>query len=343
VARLQAWPNPFRKGQHFLLWPQAATANTLAQFKPDIIHSHDPLVLSLAGLQAAKSIKSNAAWLLTVHQLPWFVALLVPRPLRQPTESALWAYGRWLYKQVDTLVTPSQMIADLVTAHGSQRPEVVSNGVDTDVFNPQTIDPAEADNLRQKYGLDRHLPIMLYTGRLDVDKRVALVVRAVAKVRETLPVQFLIVGDGKKRAELESLSERLGLSALCRFTGFVPATGDLPGLYQLANVFVTASAIEIQSSVVLEAAASGLPVVAVRASSMPEFVQEGITGFLVTNGNEAEIVMGLAGQISELLNNLPKAQELGRAGRELAERHSQAGMLAGYERLYARLGRRPES
>jgi 1,2-diacylglycerol 3-alpha-glucosyltransferase len=337
VARLKAWPNPLRRGQHFLAWPERAIGDELARFQPQVVHAHDPLVISLAGLRAAKALKKRVPWMLTSHQLPWFVSLMAPRLLRRPIEASLWAYGRWLYPKFEALITPSQMIAEVIEGHGSKRPIVISNGVDTERFTPEPSSSGEAVALRRKYGLDPQLPIILYTGRLDVDKRVELVVQAVAKVGAMIPVQLLVVGDGKERERLIGLSERLGVSGASHFIGMVPSTGDLPELYRIASVFITASEIEIQSSVVLEAAASGLPVVAMRASSMPEFIEEGVSGYLVPPEATAEVVEGFAERLARIVGSPEKARVMGRVGRRLAERHSQTKTLEAHEQLYEML------
>jgi len=337
ITRLKAWPNPLRRGQHFLAWPERALADALTRFQPQIVHAHDPLVISLAGLRAAKALPTRVPWVLTAHQLPWFVSLMAPRLLRRPIEASLWAYGRWLYPKFEALITPSQMIAEVMEAHGSKRPTVISNGVDTERFTPEPRLHEEAVALRRKYGLDPKLPIILYTGRLDMDKRVELVVQAVAKVRAMIPVQLLVVGDGKERERLIGLSERLGVIKASHFIGAVPISGDLPGLYRIASVFSTASEIEIQSSVVLEAAASGLPVVAMRASSMPEFIEEGVSGYLVPPGVTADVVDNLAERLARVLGSPEKAQALGRVGRRLAVQHSQTKTLAAHEQLYETL------
>ncbi len=338
VAHLQALPNPLRHGQRFLLWPQAALAREFARFQPQIIHMHDPLVMSLAGLRAPQTLTAKTPRVLTLHQLPWFVSLLAPSLFRRPIESGLWAYGRWLYRHFNAIIAPSRMIADLVENRTDQRPCVISNGLDLDRFKPEPASPTEATALRQRYGLEPHLPIILYTGRLDLDKRVDLVIRATAVVCKTLPVQLLLVGDGRERTHLEQLVGSLGLGQVARFTGFVPSSGDLPGLYRLASVFTTASQVEIQSSVVLEAAASGLPVVAVQASSMPEFVHEGITGYLAPSStDEEQIVKSLAERLTQLLLNPVQARQMGQAGRVLASEHSQAQALAQHEQLYNKL------
>jgi len=338
VARLRALPNPVRVGQHFVLWPQTEIAAELRAFQPDILHSHDPLTVGLAGLRAARSLPRPPIRLLTLHQLPWFVSTYLPAlpALHRLVESVLWSYGRWFYPQFDSVITSSKMIADIVGAHTRFRPQPMSNGVDTTRFTPPPAAPDEAESLRHKYGLDPELPIILYAGRVDADKQVDLAVRAAALALQSAKAQLLIVGDGKQRNAIFQLAESLGIRDRSRFPGYVAMTGDLPGLYRLASLFITASEVEIQSSVVLEAAASGLPVVTVRASSMPEFVEDGVTGFLVSPRD----VVTLANRIITLLQNPARARAMGEAGLAVARRHSHENAIEAHERYYESLARR---
>jgi glycosyltransferase involved in cell wall biosynthesis len=287
------------------------------------------LVTSLASLGVVPGVPR----ILTVHQLPWFVSLFLPKFLRSGIEALLWAYGAWLYRRFTAIVTPSQMIADLVARHTQAKPTSISNGVDTVRFNPNPTCVAEAEALREKYSLDSQLPIILYAGRVDADKQVDLVMRAAALAMQHLQAQLLIVGDGKQLVAIKKIAEDLGIQSQSRFTGFVPVTGDLPGLYRLASVFITASEVEIQSSVVLEAAASGLPVVTVHASSMPEFVQDGLTGYLVPPKDTA----ALAARIVKLLQNPEQARSMGQAALEIAQAHSHAAAVTEHIQFYESL------
>lgn len=335
VARLHSLYNPLRVGQRFLVWPQYSITVELRAFQPDIVHWHDPSALGLAGLRAVRRFNSHARRVLTVHQLPWFVSLLAPPVpgLRRGLESLLWSYGSWLYRYFDAVITPSQTIADLVEAHTRCRPQPIGNGVETDRFSPVPATPDEAASLRRKYHLDPDWPIVLYVGRVDVDKRVDLVLQAVARALRSTPAQLLVVGDGRQLSAIMELSEMLGIRPCCHFPGFVSRESDLPGLYRIASVFATASEVEIQSSVVLEAMAAGLPVVTVRASSMPEFVQDGETGYLVPPRD----VEAMADRILTLLQNPAQARAMGEAARTLALKYSHESALAEHERLYESL------
>lgn len=333
LARLRSFSNPMRVGQRFVLWPRKKVAAQFGVFCPDVLHLQDSLNLGLCGLHIAHDL--GIPVVLTVHQLPWFVSACVPAlsSLRQGIERTLWNYASWLLGQCEAVITPSHTIADIVSTRCNRRPQVISNGVDIGHFSPCSAGHAENEALCQTYGLDPSMPIILHVGRLDADKRVDLVVRAAAQAMRLVSAQLLVVGDGKRRMEVTRLSEELDIQDRCCFPGFVSQTGDLPRLYRLASVFVTASEIEIQSSVVLEAAATGLPIIAVRASSMPEFVQDSVAGYLVPPRD----IDAMANRLVLLLQNPIQANAMGTAGRAMMEKHLLGHSIRAHEQLYRSL------
>jgi glycosyltransferase involved in cell wall biosynthesis len=238
-----------------------------------------------------------------------------------------------MHAKCEALVVPSAVVAKIVSQHINRRPEVISNGVDLSCFHPRPVFPGEREALAQAYGLALHLPVILCVGRIDADKRVDVVVHAAAQAMRVTDAQLLVVGDGLRRAAMLQLCEELGIWERAHFPGFVSVDGDLPGLFRLASVFVTASEIEVQSSTALEAAATGKPIVTVRASSMSEIVQEGLTGYLVPPGD----VDAMAQRLVYLLRDPRRAQAMGLAGRALAQKHSLAATIDAHEALYRSL------
>jgi glycosyltransferase involved in cell wall biosynthesis len=330
LVRLRSFPNPVRVNQRFLLWPRREIAAELQAFRPDVVHVHDTLNAGLCGLRVAHALGMPV--ILTVHALPWFVSAYAPAlpSLRQGIEAGLWIYGTWLLRQCEAVITPTCVIADIVSTHANCRPQVISYGVDLRRFTPRPAFSGKGEALRQKYGLDPYLPIILYVGRIDADKQVDLVVRAAAQAMYTVDAQLLVVGDGRRRAAVIRLSEELVLQDLSHFPGFVPATGDLPGLYRLASVFITASEVETQGLVVLEAAATGLPIVAVRAAAIPEMVEDGVTGYLVASRD----IDAMADRLVLLLRNPDQARAMGQAGRAKMQQHSLDRSIEAHEQLY---------
>ena len=107
----------------------------------------------------------------------------------------------------------------------------------------------------------------------------------------------------------------------------------MPALYRAGAVFVMASELESEGIVLLEAAACGLPIVAVRATSMPELVEETGCGYLVPPGD----VHSMADRIVQVLRDPAAQYALGQAGRAMASKHSLERTLEQHEALYQSL------
>ena len=156
--------------------------------------------------------------------------------------------------------------------------------------------------------------------------------RVAARVTREVPeAHFLVIGDGPRRAQLESLAKQINLSGHVHFLGKRP---DVAQLLNLLDVFVLTSHIEANPVSILEALATGVPVVATRVGSIPETVLDGATGYLVEPGDES----AMASRIVELLLDPLKAKLLGAAGRRhVVENWSVDRMVTGYEELLERL------
>ena len=123
---------------------------------------------------------------------------------------------------------------------------------------------------------------------------------------------------------------QLGIEDRSHFPGFISAKEELAALYRRSTVFVTASEIETQGVVLLEAAACAVPIVAVQAACLHEIVHEGINGFLLRPGDQE----GMAERLTQLIENPKLAQEMGQKGRQFVESHSEEKTFAAYEELY---------
>jgi len=301
-------------------------ARELAAFRPDVIHNHSMATMGVQALTAARWL--DVPILGTCHvYLAGFLGY-APLPLdRVPLmDEAAWRYTVTFFNRFPLVTTPSQVMARELTIHGLHVPVVaVSNGVDTRLFRP-------GPRVSGKDGVT-----VLHVGRLSYEKNVDLLLRAFARVAGDYPAARLtIAGDGPDREALAHLTSELGLSGRVHFTGFVPHE-QLPALYQAADLFATASTIETQGLVVLEAAASGLPVVSVDALALPEAVHHGVNGFLAPTGDEG----ALAQHLAHLITDAGLRRRMGAASRRLAEQHSLERVAAQYERLYQQVTTAP--
>ena len=126
--------------------------------------------------------------------------------------------------------------------------------------------------------------MLLFVGRVDPEKNLDEVLRAVAQAVTKVDFHFVIVGKGIRKSALEKLAAELNITEQVTFTGYVPEE-ELPGFYQLSHCFIIASIAELLSLATLQAMASGLPVIAADICALSELVQSGINGYLFKSGD----------------------------------------------------------
>ena len=334
VQRLPSYRNPLRVNQRFTLWPHQEISAALAGFAPQVIHTHDPLQMAWSALLYAR--RAGVPVALTIHQLPWTLKYYLPEAaaLQELVQQTAWAYSRWLLRRFQALVTPTGTIADEVQRHTGLAPWVIGFGVDPAVFHPGPLAPEQASRWRLQFGIPEGAAVLLHVGRLDKDKHVERVLQAAASVSTgAQPAHLLVVGDGTEKASLVRLSQQLQIAGRCHFPGFIAHQPDLAEIYRLAAAFVTASECETQGLVLLEAAASGLPIAAVSATCIPEIVHPGINGWLAAPGDIAD----LGRCIRHLLTCPLEAQALGQASRKIALELTLQKTVGDYERFYQEL------
>lgn len=230
-----------------------------------------------------------------------------------------------MLSQVDAVTTPTQTAAQLLKkAHLRKEVHAISCGVDLQKFKPGQ----DAQQIRQRFAIPKK-PILLYTGRLDQEKNLSMVMYAFQAARQQADAHFVLTGHGAERPRLEHLVQTLGLREHVTFTGYL-TDDDYPKVHGLAQCFVNACPVELQSIVALEAIASGLPLLAVNAMALPELVTPGVNGYLFAEND----VNALTKYLIELLTDAEKSHQMGKSSRELAEQHDIQRTIERYEALY---------
>jgi glycosyltransferase involved in cell wall biosynthesis len=185
----------------------------------------------------------------------------------------------------------------------------IYNGVDLKRFSPRQPPPG----LRASLGLPDGLPLVGSIGRFVPYKGYAYLLEAARLVRDVKPAaHWVLVGDGELRGELERQRRTLGLETQVHLPGW---REDVPDLLALCDLFVLPSVVEHFGRVLIEAMAMGKAVVATDAGGVPEIVIQGETGLLVPPAQPKD----LAEAVLTLLEDAPRAQRLGMAGRRRAE------------------------
>jgi glycosyltransferase involved in cell wall biosynthesis len=190
------------------------------------------------------------------------------------------------------------------------RVETVVNGVDLELFTPNPRpDPATLDLPPTEY-------YVLSVSQARPEKRVDVLVDAAAQVfriRPELSLTFVHVGGGQCLDEWKARAAQHGLADRFRFPGNKAVVAPF---HRLATVFVHPAERESFGYAVVEAMASGKPVIAARSSGPAEIVEAGVTGIIVEPGD----VSGMAREILALLDDPPRRERMGTAGRQRADR-----------------------
>ena len=240
------------------------------------------------------------------------------------------AVQRRLWTRVSRLLAVSGELADRMsrtTGISPDRIQVIPNGVDL---------PAEfsRDGVRAALGIEPGTFVVLAVGRLVPVKNYRLLLGAArALVGTSRRWRFLIAGDGPLRGELEQEIARLGLHEHVTLLGL---RQDVAALMCAADAFALTSSSEGMSNTILEAMASGRPVVATRVGGNPELVQEGITGMLVDPTTVTELCVAL----HTLAEDPARRRRMGNAGFQRVQREfSRERMITNYTQMYETLAR----
>jgi len=207
-----------------------------------------------------------------------------------------------------------------------------TNGVDTQVFQPQ---PREAGpGLRADLGLAPDVPLVGFVGRLSPEKGPSVFVRSALLLRSRAPqAHFVMVGEGPMDGELRELASSLGLDSHLHFAG---TRHDMPAVYNALDIVVSSSNSEAMPLALMEAMASGLPIIATRVGGVPDLVEHGETGWLVGVGEVDDI----AGRCAALLDDAALRRRMGeRARRRVVERFDLAAGVQRLDELVTRLAR----
>ncbi len=195
---------------------------------------------------------------------------------------------------------------------------LIENGIDTELYTQ----PCDTESPRIALDIPHGVPIVGTVGRLSEIKRQDFLIRAFARVRQSVPAaHLLLVGNGPLLQELQDLVKQLELTGFVHFAGY--KVHSAPYL-QMMNVFALTSRSEGMPQAALEASVVGLPVVASRVGGLPELIDDGVTGVLFDPADEGALVKS----ITDLLDDPAKAKKMGAAAKARVEARYQVRRMA---------------
>ncbi|MBV9580878.1 MAG: glycosyltransferase family 4 protein [Chloroflexi bacterium] len=283
----------------------------MAEVCPDLIHVQHPLERSVY----VRTVQRVEGWrqplVVTAHSL-----------FGEHPDATIHSLMAPNLRAADRVIAVSEHIASQAVDLGidASRVRVIRSGVDTRQFRPTGA--AERDAARQRLGIPRESPLILFVGNLEPRKQLEVLLRAMPRVRQDVPeVQLLVVGSGESAGALDQttplrqLSEALGLTDTVRFVGRL-SQAQLEDAYAAADVFALPSSSEAQGIVALEAMACGLAVVASAVGGLVGTITDQESGYLVPSGD----VEALTVRLTELLCDSERRTAMGRSARQAVER-----------------------
>lgn len=297
---------------------RAVVRRAVETFRPALVHCATEFVIGRLGKAEAQrlgvpfcsSYHTDFAKYTAAYGVPW---------LRRPVT-------RWIgrfHADAARTFTPSVVARDDLFRLGLRHVEVWGRGVDDATFHPGRRSLA----VRQRLDVG-HAFTFLHVGRLAPEKNVELLLKAFALLRETAPhanVRLVVAGSGPSLPGLRAMAGE-GVT----FLGTLDRERELPGLYASCDAFAYASETETLGLVVLEAMASGLPVVAVPAGGVADHLRDGVNGLAYPAGS----VRACAESMRRLVEDHGLREELRGGARATAARLSWGAELDRLDATY---------
>lgn len=294
----------------------------LREVQPAALHVQSHLLVGRFAYSAARRLGIRV--IATNHVMPENLIKysLLPKFMHSFAMKIVWADAGRMLRKMDTVTTPTKRAAELLErAAGVSNVLAISCGIDASRFANDT--PTQNEN-----------PVALFLGRLDDEKRIDVLLKAVAKLTDFPNLRVELVGDGGERQRLGKLASELGIASRVSFLGHV-TDEELPGIYERSTVFVMPSIAELQSIATMEAMASGRPVVGADAMALPHLIHDGDNGYLFPPDD----VDALADRLRRVLSaDKAELNRLSENSLHLIQSHDIKRTLSIFEDLYQGVG-----
>jgi len=275
----------------------------------DVVHSHSPFQLGILARRLSR--KKKVPLIYTLHTFFDQYLHYVPLLPRRFAKRLLSGHLRHYCESCDRVIVPSKPVGEYLIQNGVKANiDVVPTGIDFELAKSFT-----GKGVRERHGIPKSDTVLIYVGRLTKEKNLPFLFESFSLVLKDHPrARLMIVARGPMEGALRSLAKKFGLSKRVTFAGQVryPEVFDY---YSAADIFVFSSTTETQGLVIGEAAASGLPVVAVDSSGVSDAVADGESGFLTPHDTKA-----FAGKVGLLISSEEKRKKMSNAAAALAKK-----------------------
>ncbi|MEO3945376.1 glycosyltransferase family 4 protein [Gorillibacterium sp. CAU 1737] len=290
-----------------------------------VIHCHTPMGGMLARLAGWKARKSGTKMLYTAHgfhfckgapMLNWLLYYPIEKGLSRLTDCLI------------TINAEDYRLAQARHFRASEIARVPGVGIPTERYRP--LGPEEKSERRQELGLPKEELLLFYAAEFNKNKNQQLLLQALERLKERVPsVRLLLAGSGPLLPACRELADRLQVADRVEFLGY---RDDIMRILPACDIAVASSLREGLPVNIMEAMASGLPIVATSNRGHDELVKDGENGYLVAPGDAA----AMADRLEELLLSEEARKRMGETGLHLVGAYSVQEVKQQLGQIYAR-------
>jgi len=261
----------------FPFWPKNHIGEII-DLKLDIAHAHTPFSMGLLAKYIASRQKIPLVYTHHTHY-PEYAKFYLKEKIITPFFAKY--FSAWFANLADAIICPSFKMKKLLLEYGVKRKKpiyVLPTGVNLKIFKKSK---KAGLKVRKKLKISPKAKVLIFVGRMGKEKNPEFLLKMMAEIlKKREDVILLMVGDGPALKELQKIAKKLGVQKNVIFSGAIPHK-EIPAFYQAADIFVFSSLTDTQGIVILEAIASGLPVVTLKDDAFKEMVINNKNGFLL--------------------------------------------------------------
>ncbi|MDO8663674.1 MAG: glycosyltransferase family 4 protein [Candidatus Wildermuthbacteria bacterium] len=286
----------------------------IMKLKLDIVHIHTPLAMGFLGKYIASVQRIPAIY--THHtQIHQYAKVYFKKMRMFPYVAKV--LSTWFANSSGGVIAPSVKIKKMLKEWKTKKTiTILPTGVNVNLFK-KSADAGQ--KVKEKLNIPPEKKVLLFVGRMSKEKNIEFLLKAFKETlkKTSLSLILIMVGDGPDLEKLRQFAKKNNLNDSVIFTGHIPHK-EIPPLYQAADAFLFSSLTETQGIVILEAMASGLPIVALEDDAFQGLISHGENGFLIKKPS-TEI---FSQKILKLLNSHFLMEKFSKNSRKIAEKLS---------------------
>ncbi len=318
IVRLNSWEIPQSNGDLAFVVPIGMTKD-MKEFAPDLIHVHTFGTIGIATLYARNAL--GVPLVGTDHTFPADYMHYFGLDY-EPFKDGARKFAAWFYNNCDQVTAPSKSMIEELKEYGLEVPtSVISNIISTDIFRPL----GEKDSLKKKFDI-KGKGVLIF-GRVAKEKNLDFALEIFAEAAKEEEMTFVVLGHGPYEEELQKKAEEIGINS--KFLGVLRGE-TLVEAINACDLYLITSTSDTQSMTTLQSMACELPVVGAKAGGLPEYVFDGLTGFVVEPTDKKTYVE----KILKLLKDDKMSKDFGVEGRKKAMEFSPESITDKFEEVY---------